>query len=68
MTTNTPVPSDRLLKIVDAADALSISRSMLYELLADGLIKSIVIGRRCRRIPSSEIERFISANLSGEAR
>jgi excisionase family DNA binding protein len=47
-----------LLTPEEAADALSIGRSKLYELLAQGLIGSIRVGA-CRRIPVAAIIEFV---------
>lgn len=43
-----------------AAQKLSVSRSVVYELLAGGRLESIRIGRS-RRIPVRALEAFISA-------
>jgi len=48
-----------LLRIDEAADALSISRSTAYELIRAGAIRSVHIGRALR-VPFSELEAFAS--------
>jgi excisionase family DNA binding protein len=51
---------DRLLLSVDeAAQRLSIGRSLLYELLAAGEIHSVQVGR-LRRVPASALSDFIN--------
>ncbi len=47
-----------LLTIPAAARALSIGRSMLYELLARGEIETVRIGR-ARRIPMQSLEAYV---------
>lgn len=42
----------------EAAEVLSIGRSKLYELLADGSLESVAIGA-CRRIPSTALQDFV---------
>lgn len=47
-----------LLTPVEAASALGIGRSKLYELLQSGRLPSVRIGA-CRRIPADSIHRFV---------
>ena len=54
------VRSDTLLRVEEAADALRLSRSKTYELIAAGEIRVIKIGRSVR-IRRSEIGRFIDS-------
>ncbi|BCM68490.1 MULTISPECIES: helix-turn-helix domain-containing protein [Streptomyces] len=62
MSTVTAAPVDRLLYTPEqAAEALSIGRSTLYELMADGVVKYIKLGR-CRRIRRADLEAYV-ANL-----
>ncbi|WP_406817137.1 helix-turn-helix domain-containing protein [Mycobacterium sp. M23085] len=58
-----PRPSTprRLLTIVEAAEALSISRSSIYRLFDAGQLAWVQIGGS-RRVASAEIERFIAAH------
>ncbi len=53
-----------LLTIPDAADALGMCRSVVYELLLCGALRSVKIGR-ARRIPVSVLEEFIARRLDG---
>ena len=64
MATNTA--TEHLLTIGDAAAALKVSKSMLHELLKGRRLRSVLIGKRCRRIPRSEVDRFIRDNMEGE--
>jgi excisionase family DNA binding protein len=50
----------RLLSVVEAARELGIGRSLLYELLAAGALRSAKIGRR-RLIPRDAIDEFIAS-------
>lgn len=47
-----------LLTPEEAADALSVGRSKLYELLSTGLIESVRVGA-CRRIPIGCLMDFV---------
>ena len=49
----------RLLSVVEAGRELGISRSLVYELLAAGTLRSAKIGRR-RLIPREALEAFIA--------
>ena len=49
----------RLLTVIEVADHLCLSRSKVYELLADGSLPSVRIGRT-RRITMSSLADFIS--------
>ena len=52
-----------LLTVPEAAEALAISRSKLYELLAAGAVDSIRIDGS-RRIPFSALEEYVSRLLA----
>lgn len=52
-----------LLTVPEAAQALAISRSKLYELLASGAIASIRIDGS-RRIPLAALEAYVSGLLA----
>ena len=56
-----------LLTVPDAAAALSISRSKLYELLTAGLVRSVRIDGS-RRIPLQALEAYVASLLAQEAR
>ncbi|MEV4835902.1 helix-turn-helix domain-containing protein [Nonomuraea polychroma] len=49
-----------LLTVSEAAEALAISRAKLYQLMGSGALAYVQIDR-CRRIPVSALESFISA-------
>jgi excisionase family DNA binding protein len=51
-----------LLTVPEAAEALAISRSKLYELLAAGTVASLRIDGS-RRVPVAALEAFIAARL-----
>jgi len=51
----------RLLTVVEAARELGISRSKLYELLAEGELPSVRIGRT-RRIAVTALDEFVTAH------
>ena len=58
----------QLLTVVDAAEHLRISRSKVYELLADGELPSVRIGRT-RRIAMSALAEFVASHAeTGTAR
>jgi excisionase family DNA binding protein len=49
---------ERLMSVVEAAVALGVGRSALYDAIGVGDLRSIKVGRR-RLIPASSIEKFI---------
>jgi excisionase family DNA binding protein len=55
-----------LLRVEESADALGLSRARMYELLSEGRLKSIKVGRS-RRIPISELNRWIDAELAEQS-
>ena len=55
-----------LLTVPEAAEALSISRSKLYELLAARKIRSVHIDGS-RRIPTDALNEYVSTLLNEEA-
>ncbi|MFF0290073.1 helix-turn-helix domain-containing protein [Streptomyces sp. NPDC005262] len=61
MSTATAAPVDRLLyKPGEAAEALAIGRSTVYELMAEGSLKYIKLGRT-RRIRRADIEAYVES-------
>jgi excisionase family DNA binding protein len=54
-----------LLTVPEAAEALAISRSKLYELLMAGVVASIRIDGS-RRIPLAALEAYIAARLEAD--
>jgi excisionase family DNA binding protein len=61
-----PVPA-ALMSVDAAASYLSMSRDLLYKLLMRGEIRSIVVGRRFRRVPLSECTAWIQRQIEGAA-
>ncbi len=49
-----------LVSVEEAADALSLSRSKVYELLGAGALPSVYVGR-CRRIEAAALQDFVVA-------
>jgi excisionase family DNA binding protein len=54
-----------LLTVPEAAEALAISRSKLYELLAAGLVRSVRIDGS-RRVPVEALETYVASLLDQE--
>jgi excisionase family DNA binding protein len=52
------------LTVSEAAHRLGIGRSLLYELLADGQVESIHVGR-LRRIPTDALATYIDQQRTG---
>jgi excisionase family DNA binding protein len=63
-TATTPIPRI-LYKPEEAAKALSLGRSTVYELMAEGALRFVKCGRS-RRIHHNELERF-AASLTAES-
>ena len=55
-----------LLTVPEAAEALAISRSKLYELFAAGLVQSVRIDGS-RRVPVEALETYVTRLLDQEA-
>ncbi|UDM01252.1 helix-turn-helix domain-containing protein [Streptomyces longhuiensis] len=61
MSTAIAAPVDRLLyKPEEAAEVLAIGRSTVYELMAEGALKYIKLGR-ARRIRRVDVEAFVES-------
>jgi excisionase family DNA binding protein len=54
-----------LLTVPEAAEALAISRSKLYELIAAGLVRSVRIDGS-RRVPVEVLETYVATLLAQE--
>jgi excisionase family DNA binding protein len=54
-----------LLTVPEAAEALAISRSKIYELLAAGLVRSVRIDGS-RRVPVEALETYVATLLDQE--
>jgi excisionase family DNA binding protein len=63
--TGEPNASRLLLTVHEAAEALAISRSKLYELLAAGAVASIRIDG-ARRVPVAALEAYVATLLAKE--
>jgi excisionase family DNA binding protein len=59
----TPAMEKLLLTPEEAAEALNISRSMLYDLIRLRAIKSVKIGK-ARRIPAAAMRQYVDALMS----
>ena len=55
-----------LLTVPEAALRLGVGRSFLYELVMQGEIASVKLGR-ARRIPVASLEQFVEQRLGAEA-
>ena len=49
-----------LLTVKEAADVLGIGRSTAYELISEGRIETVHIGRSCR-VPREALDTFVSS-------
>lgn len=61
---NNSITSDGLEKIGDAARFLSISRSMVYKLIARGVLPSVRLGGS-RRVPVRAVRELARDNIIG---
>ena len=55
--------NNRLLSIPDVAALLALSRSKTYQLVKEGIIPSVRIGR-CVRVVAAEVDAFIHSHRS----
>ena len=53
-----------LLTVLEVARRLGMGRSFVYQLVSKGEIPSIKLGR-ARRIPVSDLEKFVEGKLGG---
>lgn len=51
-------PTPLLLTITQAASLLGVSRTTAYELIAEGRLEVVHIGR-CARVPADDVEEFV---------
>lgn len=59
-----PGPTRQLLTIPEAADALSIGRSSVYELIGHGDLQVVHVGRSAR-VPAAEVDRLVTRLATG---
>ena len=59
-------PERLLYRVSEAANVLGINRNLVYEMIWSGEIKTVRIGKRGRRIPVVELQRWIEENMSDE--
>ncbi len=55
----------QLLTIRDAASALRVSYATARKWVIDGRLPSIAFGQRTRRVPATQLAKFIVANTTG---
>ena len=60
----TPRPSFRLYRIADAARLTGISRVTIWRSLREGRLKAVTIREGSRRIPETELLRFVEGRQS----
>lgn len=58
---------ERLLRISETAEALGVGRSKVYEWISAGDLRAVEIGIRGKRVPSSEIDRFVRDRMAHAA-
>jgi excisionase family DNA binding protein len=57
-----------LVRPTEAARLLSVGRSQIYLLIAQGLVPAIRLGRRSVRVPVAELQRWITAQSATASR
>ena len=65
---NTPTRDNSQLLLItrrQAAERLAISLRSLDELLAAGVLPSVKISPRCRRIPAKALDQFVEQQTTG---
>jgi excisionase family DNA binding protein len=60
------VNDQQLLRVDEAASMLALGRSKVYELMADGSLEWVRIGR-ARRIPTEAVTEYVSQLRGAEA-
>jgi excisionase family DNA binding protein len=63
-TTPADLVGDGLMRVPEAAQFLSVSRSTVYQLMDEGALCFVKIGR-CRRIPRRAVIKLAAAELRG---
>ncbi|WP_157251986.1 helix-turn-helix domain-containing protein [Nonomuraea typhae] len=51
---------DAMLTVPDAMTFLQVSRWTLDNLIRSGELESVIVSRRCRRIPASALDAYIT--------
>jgi excisionase family DNA binding protein len=64
MDTNT-LPQRRVLRVEEAAELLGVGRSLAYDLIRDGRLRSFKVGSR-RLVPIAAVDELVST-LAGDA-
>ena len=59
---------DRFLSPENVAQYLDVSRKFIYEMIARGELKAMVVGGRLRRIRRSDLELWLTSSNSGVAK
>lgn len=59
-------PRPALLSAEQAGKALSCGRTYIYELMSRGELRSVKVGR-LRRIPATEIDRYVAGLLAAQS-
>ena len=59
-------PQRLLYRVSEAAQVLGINRNLVYEMIWSGELRTVRIGKRGRRIPVVELQRWIEENMSDE--
>ncbi|OKA03355.1 helix-turn-helix domain-containing protein [Amycolatopsis regifaucium] len=54
-----PATARRLLTVEEAAESLTVSRTIIYELIRSGELESVSIGR-LRRVPVDAVDKFVT--------
>jgi putative molybdopterin biosynthesis protein len=64
MNANGPPVAERLMTIDEARDLLRLTRTRMYQLIRDGIIPSVRLGRGIRLVPA-ELRAFIARGGQG---
>ncbi|MGI5487980.1 helix-turn-helix domain-containing protein [Microtetraspora malaysiensis] len=52
--------TDEMLTVPDVMAKLKVSRWTLYQLIRSGELGSVVVRKRCRRIPASALHEYVT--------
>lgn len=56
---------DKYSSVDQLAERFGVGRKVIYKLIHDGDLRSVKVGKKCFRIPETEVQRWLTAQLQG---